>query len=77
MDRLKKIKDRLSETGKGYDLTKDVETTELFSDVDWLIESLESAIKARDIHYYENEKLQNRLNHVHGLAIRYSYKLIE
>lgn len=45
MDRLTKIKERISETGKSYDFTKDVEVTELFEDLEWLIRSLENKIE--------------------------------
>lgn len=64
LDRLQKIKHRLSVKGRGYDLTKDVEVTDLFDDFEWLIDSLEVVIKARDGHFKEIERLQNVIRHV-------------
>lgn len=43
-DRLQKIKHRLSDEGNGYDFTKDVQVTELFEDLQWLIDSLEREV---------------------------------
>lgn len=54
LDRLQKIKHRFS---RGYDFTKDVEVTELFDDFEWLIDSLEVAIKARDGHFKEEVRV--------------------
>lgn len=77
LDRLQKIKHRLSVKGRGYDLTKDVEVTDLFDDFEWLIDSLEVAIKARDGHFKEIERLQNIIRHVHELSIKHGYDLVE